>query len=349
MPAPVLKSFAQRIYDDLAPLAVLDAATGYDLAYYVGALGQEFQVVEDLSRDQTLPSGKIAPGWSQAVDITRCPSNALAWLAQFVGGTTKGGLSDSDQRNYIQNVGGWKRGTVASMQNAVLSLLTGNKTVIFSERNGTNDVTYDFESGTQSWASAASATLTQDATNFRGGGAHSLKVVTTTSNFSGAMSPTLAFAANKDQAVRFSFKGTAGQTYRMTIWDSTHSSVIGVQNYHVANGSWEEIAFWGICGSVAGNLLLQVDNALSGIAQTFYLDDVHLQNDGPYSLTVITRTAETPSSSAVQAALIAQKPAGLLLTYATTTGNTYLEVRATQATYTAVKTTYATYTAMRGY
>ena len=349
MPAPVLKSFAQRIYDDLAPLAAMDASTGYDLASYVGALGEEFQVVDDLARDQTLSGGKVAPGWSQALDITRCPNNALAWLAQFVGGTTKAGLSDADQRAYVQNAGGWKRGTAASMQAAVISLLTGNKTVIFSERNGTNDVSYDFESGTQSWVAVLGGVLSQDASNFRGGGAHSLRVSTPGTVNSGVQSPALAFAANKSQAVHFSFLGTAGQNYRFSIIDSTHSVTLGTAINHVGTGSWEEIAFYRVCGAVAGNLTLQVDNGAGGLPQIFYLDDVHLQNDGPYSLTVITRTAETPNSAAVLAALTAQKPAGILLTYATTTGNTYLEVRATQATYTAVKTTYATYTAMRGY
>jgi hypothetical protein len=349
VPAPVLKSFAQRIYDDLAPLAAMDAGTGYDLAAYVGALGEAFQIVDDLARDQVLAGGKIAPGWSQAVDITRCPPNALPWLAQFVGVVVPPSLSDSDTRNYILNAGGWKRGTAASMTAAVQALLTGNKTVIFSERNGTNDTVNTFEAGTESYTALVSATLTQDAANFRGGGAHSLKTVTGTGANSGMASANVAFAASYNQAMRFSFLGTAGQTYRIYLYDVTHSAVIGSIISHVGLGTWEEVAFWRVCGAVAGNLQLRIDNGASGVAQTFYVDDVHFQQNGPYSLTVITRTAETPNSAAVQAALIAQKPAGILLTYATTTGNTYLELRASQSTYTTARSAYATYQAMRGY
>jgi hypothetical protein len=74
------------------------------------------------------------------------------------------------------------------------------------------------------------------------------------------------------------------------------------------------------------------------------------ERDGdPYTLTVITRSTETPDSSAVLAALLALKPAGIKLNYLVSTGNTYLEVRVTYATYTALRSAFATYAALRGY
>lgn len=132
MPAPVLGSFAQRIYNDLAPLAYDDANHNWALAYYVDVFGQMFQIVEDYSRDDQVAD---APGWSVILDINRAPSSALAWLAQFVGVQLQVGLSDAAQRARIQGTDGWRRGSPASMVAAAQQYLTGAKTVIMRERD----------------------------------------------------------------------------------------------------------------------------------------------------------------------------------------------------------------------
>lgn len=201
MPAPVLSSFAQRLYDEFVPLALEDAANEYALAWWLATISNPFQLVDDLARDTS-----AGEGWSIAVDLARVPDFMLDWLGQFVGVRTPVGSTPAVKRALIAAVGGWNRGTSTSMRGAVQALLTGNKTVIFAERDG-----------------------------------------------------------------------------------------------------------------------------------------------GPYSLTIITRTSETPDVPAVLAALKAQKPGGILLNYVTSDGNTYLEVRATKANYTAVIAAYANYTAMRGY
>ena len=54
-----------------------------------------------------------APGWSQALDIDRCPEFALPWLAQFVGVTSEsfGELNLAQKKDKIINRSGFKRGT----------------------------------------------------------------------------------------------------------------------------------------------------------------------------------------------------------------------------------------------
>jgi hypothetical protein len=66
-----------------------------------------------------------------------------------------------------------------------------------------------------------------------------------------------------------------------------------------------------------------------------------------YSLVVKTRTAETPNTAPVIAALQATKPAGVLLGYSTFTGILFQESKVNQATYTLSKAAKATYT-LRG-
>lgn len=134
MAMPVLASFAQELYDRLAPLQYDEANQDYALAKLCAAIGEMFQVVEDLSRDGTDLDGKEAPGWSQLLDIDRTPNYALGWLAQFVGVTLRAGLTDAAQRQRIKNTDGWNRGTPAAIVAAAQQFLTGTQTVILRER-----------------------------------------------------------------------------------------------------------------------------------------------------------------------------------------------------------------------
>lgn len=131
MAQPVLDSFAADVYSALAPVADLDALNQYALAYYVATIGRMFQIVEDYGRDTS-----EGPGWSQAVDITRCPTGGIPWLGQFVGATVDTSQSDAEQRFQVQNNQGWQRGTPASIAAAASRFLTGTKSVILTERLG---------------------------------------------------------------------------------------------------------------------------------------------------------------------------------------------------------------------
>jgi hypothetical protein len=67
------------------------------------------------------------------------------------------------------------------------------------------------------------------------------------------------------------------------------------------------------------------------------------QGASAYRVAVRTLVSETPDSALVLAALLEQKPGGLILDYATTTGQTYDAVLAAFDTYSAVNTSYQNY------
>lgn len=66
-----------------------------------------------------------------------------------------------------------------------------------------------------------------------------------------------------------------------------------------------------------------------------------------YKVLVTTLTGEVPNPTAMQAAAIAQKPAGILMYFSGATGQTYLQLRTAKASYTIAKAAYVDYTAMR--
>lgn len=131
MSRPAVEPFTEKIYAALAPLAREDEALGWPLLTYLNSIGRMEQPIEDLIRDTD-----EGPGWSALVDVDRAPAEALGWLAQFVGVTVRAGLSESEQRELIRAVVGFNRGTLASILSAMQPHLTGNKTIIVRERDG---------------------------------------------------------------------------------------------------------------------------------------------------------------------------------------------------------------------
>lgn len=72
------------------------------------------------------------------------------------------------------------------------------------------------------------------------------------------------------------------------------------------------------------------------------------RNGGAYRLDVVTLSGETPDPAATRAALMAQKPGGILLTYNTVTGQDWQALRDTPPrTWTKVKADYATWQGVR--
>lgn len=67
-----------------------------------------------------------------------------------------------------------------------------------------------------------------------------------------------------------------------------------------------------------------------------------------YALTVHTLTSETPDSAATLAALLTQKPIGVLLSYSAIPGQTYSDVDSDFASYTAMDAAYDTYEQVAG-
>jgi hypothetical protein len=124
-------SFADEVYDKISPLTDPDAGLGYPLRSFIRALGGMMQQVDWLAQDS--PDG---PGWSRLVNLSLAPTEALPWLAQFVGVDVDPSLDDASQRYLIARVSKWERGTPASIIAAAQTTLTGTKTVTLVERNG---------------------------------------------------------------------------------------------------------------------------------------------------------------------------------------------------------------------
>jgi hypothetical protein len=124
-------NFAARLFEQLLPFQSIDEL-GHLWALCDGIYAM-FQQVEELTaeRDDGLH------GWANMVDINKCPSQYLPWLAQFVGAEVKLGLSDADQRAYIMSLPGFNRGRPATIISAVKATLTGTKFVDLQERTPT--------------------------------------------------------------------------------------------------------------------------------------------------------------------------------------------------------------------
>lgn len=132
MPAPVLTKVGQRLYDALSFLAYDDANQGYALAHYCAAMARMFDQVSLYAEDRD----DGTPGWGAMLDPDTAPVEAIPWLGQFVGVPVPDGLSESQQRALVSDVGGFRRGTVASLVAAAQNFLTGAKTVTILERYG---------------------------------------------------------------------------------------------------------------------------------------------------------------------------------------------------------------------
>lgn len=71
--------------------------------------------------------------------------------------------------------------------------------------------------------------------------------------------------------------------------------------------------------------------------------DLYEREGGAYFLRLRTFAAETPDPAAVAAAILAEKPAGLILTYELAPGMTYTELDAAYTTYDNMKASLLTY------
>lgn len=129
MSAPAIGTAGLDIYRSLEPLAFDDPAQNYALLTLAAAHGAMLQPVDDLVSDTD-----DGPGWSSILDIDRCPTAALPWLAQFVGVQLTQGDDDATQRQMIRDQPNAARGTPGAIAAAAQSLLTGDRNVFMIER-----------------------------------------------------------------------------------------------------------------------------------------------------------------------------------------------------------------------
>lgn len=135
MPAPIVGDWALELYSRLDPLTDQDAALGWPLLTYLGAIGDTyFEEINDLVRDR---GGQ--PGWAAAMDPDQATAAGLGWLGQLVGVRLRS--EDTTQAAdvaWVKATPGFSRGTPAAMIAAIKPLLTGTKSVTLTERLGGN-------------------------------------------------------------------------------------------------------------------------------------------------------------------------------------------------------------------
>lgn len=129
MTRPAVSETAERAFDALVPWNAADERTDWTLLRWMSAMTSKRAEIDDLVRDREYP------GWSSLLDVDRVPAKGLPYLAQFLGVDVTPALSESDQRQQLRDVPGFKRGTPAAMTGAARPFLTGTKTVTLVERD----------------------------------------------------------------------------------------------------------------------------------------------------------------------------------------------------------------------
>jgi hypothetical protein len=87
------------------------------------------QAINDIIRDT-----QYSPGYSSILDINRCPTYALPWLAQFVGVRFPQPQSDAVMRAAIVNESAFQRGTIGVIEAAANAQLISPYVVTVHER-----------------------------------------------------------------------------------------------------------------------------------------------------------------------------------------------------------------------
>lgn len=131
MPRPTVSDITEEVYAALEPLSRFDEQLGWPLLLYIEAwagsmLGDLYDIVRD--RDEQA-------GWAVLFDPDQCPADGLQYLAQFVGVQLSDSMTESEKRAAIKNPEGFARGTPAAMSEAIKRTLTGNKSVMITERH----------------------------------------------------------------------------------------------------------------------------------------------------------------------------------------------------------------------
>jgi hypothetical protein len=85
---------------------------------------------------------------------------------------------------------------------------------------------------------------------------------------------------------------------------------------------------------------------LTGTKTVYFRERDETSPDPPYTLEVVTLDSETPDPALVLAALLAQKPGGIVLNYRTVTGWDYQQMTTEGGLYSALSTLFDTYYAL---
>jgi len=99
--------------------------TGVTRNYPTGGVGLSWPASTGADGSVYLQDWAGAPGWSQAVDIQRCPNYALPWLAQFVGASIPSDTTMSRQQivQTINSLGGFNRATAEAITQQLIQVI----------------------------------------------------------------------------------------------------------------------------------------------------------------------------------------------------------------------------------
>ena len=108
-----------------------DANNQYTFLSWLEGICSQEQKIDDLCRDTV-----YGPGWSSIMDVGRCPTYALPWLAQFVGVNIPGEILENDTliRQTILAKNSFARGSLAGIVNGILLILGPGSAVNIIER-----------------------------------------------------------------------------------------------------------------------------------------------------------------------------------------------------------------------
>lgn len=351
-------TYAERLYDMLAPLAARDSEVEWALLTLCNSIGIPFQLVEDLVRDT--PDGV---GWSTLLDLERCPDEALPWLAQFVGVRVLPNSTPEDQRARIASTDGFKRGTRDALIGAARATLV-------SLVNPLANASFETSGAWTAWGDPGVSLVKSNEQAHSG--SYSGKITTSATGVADGAHNNVATGIVPGQVLRFSayVRPIVPLGLRLQAHCYPAGSIAVSPVVVCPAGLWTQLSLTFTVGPNVDNIYYIVSLGGTPIATTYYIDDglverlspappapnvVFRERDGDkiaepiayaYRLSVSTYASQTPNPTATLAALLAQKPAGIVLDYHVSTGQDYVTLKSGTASYATMKTKYPDYIAV---
>lgn len=125
MSRPVVSASAERIYAALGAYHEGDEAGGWLLLHLCEAIARTLaKPTEVLRHDDT------GSGWRRALDPARTPAWMLPWLAQFVGTTPPGQITDEQLRELVSSAPRLRRGSLAAITAAARLYLADDDSLL---------------------------------------------------------------------------------------------------------------------------------------------------------------------------------------------------------------------------
>lgn len=326
----------EALYDAIGPGITGQDPTGTLLAWLDGP-GSLLGEVDDVVRDGDLP------GW--AAELTATGTHRTHWTAQLLGVVIPDGASDVAARALIQDRPAFRRGTVPALVAAAKEHLAGSQYVSVIERDGSpykvrvqvyseevrrnlmlNDASASFEDGTLgTWGSIQGAlvAVTNDPTAGLAG-PRSLSVIP-----AAGYNPLVALAGSGAIPIK------GGQTITVTMPVLSSAPRTGLLRFRHYNASNVDTLIDGLLVQVGPSQWTPLSITVALPATATSIDFRLVIPDGEagdeYNIDAV-QTEPGPTASAfrlpstpsgITAALLAAKPAGLVLTVETVPKQAY--------------------------